>query len=168
MPSLGTQMRLLDSELRNQLAGLLRGGNAHVDLSAAVKDFPAALYGVKPQGSPHSAWDLLEHLRLALHNLLDFSTNPGYREPNWPDDYWPGPSTPPSEAAWRSSIRAIKSDLKAFEELVKDPESNLYAEIPWAKNHQTLLREVLLAGDHNSYHIGELVLLRRILGAWKG
>lgn len=157
-----------DSQLRNQLADLLRGGNAHVGLAAAVKDFPAALYGEKPQGSPHSAWELVEHMRIALHDLLDFSTNPDYREPNWPDDYWPPVPAPPSEAAWRASVRALKRDLKAFEALVNDPKSNLYAKIPWAKNGQTLLREVLLAADHTSYHVGELVLLRRILGAWKG
>jgi len=157
-----------ESELRNQLAALLRGGNAHVGLAAAVKDLPVALYGAKPEGSPHSAWELVEHMRLALHDLLDFSTNPNYEEPNWPDDYWPSTSAPPSEAAWRSSVRALKRDLKEFEALVIDPKSNLYAEIPWAKNRQTLLREVLLAADHTSYHLGELVLLRRTLGAWKG
>lgn len=157
-----------DQELRSQLIGMLQGGNAHVNLASALKDFPAALYGAKPQGSPHSAWELLEHMRIALHDLLDFSTNPEYLEPNWPDDYWPDSASPPSEEAWRRSARAVKKDLKAFEDLVRDPNSNLYAEIPWGKNHQTLLREVLLAGDHNSYHIGELVLLRRMLGAWKG
>lgn len=157
-----------ESQLRDQLASLLRGGNAHAGLTAAVKDFPPALYGAKPEGSPHSAWELVEHMRLALHDLLDFSTNPNYEEPNWPDDYWPSTSAPPSEAAWRNSVRALKRDLKEFEALVSNPKSNLYAEIPWAKNGQTLLREVLLAADHTSYHLGELVLLRRILGAWKG
>lgn len=157
-----------ESQLRNQLASLLRGGNAHVGLAAAVKDLPVELYGAKPEGSPHSAWELVEHMRLAVHDLLDFSTNPNYEEPNWPDDYWPSTSAPPSEAAWGNAVRALKRDLKKFEALVSDPKSNLYAEIPWAKNGQTLLREVLLAADHTSYHLGELVLLRRILGAWKG
>ena len=161
-------MAARDSELRNQLAGLLRGGNAHVDLAAAVRNLPAAHYGVKPQGSPHSAWELVEHMRIALHDLLDFTTNPNYLEPSWPDDYWPPASAPASEAAWRASVRMLKRDLKSFEALVNDPKSNLYAEIPWAKNGQTLLREVLLAADHTSYHIGELVLLRRIMGSWKG
>jgi hypothetical protein len=156
-----------DKALREQLVALLRGGNAHVDVNSALDGLPANLYGAKPNQSPHSAWELLEHMRIALHDLLDFSTKPEYTEPAWPDDYWPNSSEPSSEAAWRASVEALKQDLKAFEDLIQDPESNLYAEIPWATDHQTLLREVLLAADHTSYHTGELVLLRRMLGAWK-
>jgi hypothetical protein len=156
-----------DTALREQLVEFLRGGSAHVDLASALKNFPARLHGTKPEGAPHTAWELLEHMRLALSDLLNFATNPEYVEQKWPDDYWPKSSSPESETAWRRSIKAIEEDLSAFERLVKDPKSNLYAEIPWAKDGQTLLHEVLLAIDHNSYHIGEFVFLRRLLGAWE-
>jgi hypothetical protein len=155
-----------DEALREQLFQLLTGGNAHVDVLSALKGFPPELYGKKPPHAAHTGWELLEHMRIALRDLWEFSTNPEYVEMKWPDDYWPATPAPPSEAAWHESVRAIKEDLKQFGELVKNPESNLYARIPWGKD-QTLLREVLLVADHNSYHTGELVYLRRLLGAWK-
>ncbi len=157
-----------DASLRDQLVALLRGGNAHVDVLSALKDFPPKLYGAKPENAPHSAWELLEHMRIALRDLWDFSTNPEYVEKNWPDDYWPASAAPPSKQAWQSSVRALKEDLAAFEKLVKNPDSNLHSQIPWGTKEQTLLREVLLAADHTSYHTGELVFLRKMLGAWKG
>lgn len=157
-----------DASLREQLVQLLRGGGAHVDVLTALKDFPPKLYGAKPENAPHSAWELLEHTRMALRDLWDFSTNPEYVEKKWPEEYWPASAAPPSKEAWHSSVRALQEDLAAFEELVKNPDSNLYAQIPWGKKDQTLLREVLLAADHNSYHTGQLVLLRKLLGAWKG
>ncbi len=156
-----------DRALREQLVECLRGGSAHTGVISALENFPPELYGVKPSQSPHSAWELLEHMRIALHDLLDFSTNPEYVEQTWPDDYWPASPAPPSQDAWRISIEAFKQDLNAFERLAGNPNSNLYAEIPWGKDHQTLLHEILLAIDHTSYHTGELVLLRRILGAWR-
>jgi uncharacterized damage-inducible protein DinB len=157
-----------DASLRDHLVELLLGGNAHVDVLTALKGIPQKLYGAKPENSPHSAWELLEHMRIALRDLWDFSTNAEYAERSWPDDYWPATAEPPSKEAWQSSVRALKEDLEAFRKLIKNPKSNLYAQIPWGKKDQTLLREVLLAADHTSYHTGELVLLRRILGAWKG
>jgi uncharacterized damage-inducible protein DinB len=157
-----------DNSLRDQLVQLLRGGDAHVDVLTALKDFPPKLYGAKPENAPHSAWELLEHMRIALRDLWDFSTNAEYVEKKWPDDYWPDSAAPPSKEAWHSSVRALKEDLTAFEKLVKNRDSNLHAQIPWGKKDQTLLREVMLAADHTSYHTGELVFLRRILGAWKG
>ena len=157
-----------DAFLREQLVQLLRGGNAHVDVLSALNGFPSKLYGAKPDNSPHSGWELLEHMRLALRDIWDFSTSDKYVEKKWPDDYWPETAEPPSKDAWEKSVRALKEDLEAFEELIRNPDSNLYARIPWGKEDQTLLREVLLAADHNSYHTGELVFLRRILGAWKG
>jgi hypothetical protein len=160
-------MQIDDRAIRNHLTELLRGEGAHVSLPAALKDFPAKLYGVRPEGAPHSAWEVLEHIRFTLHDLLDYSNNPEYLEPSWPDDYWPKSSKPDSNAAWQQSVKAIEEDLKAFEDLIQNPNSNLYAAIPWAKQGQTLMREVLLAADHTSYHTGELVLLRRLLGAWK-
>jgi DinB superfamily len=157
-----------DASLRDHLVELLLGGNAHVDVLTALKGFPPKLYGAKPENSPHSGWELLEHMRISLRDLWDFSTNAEYVEQSWPDDYWPATSEPPSKEAWQSSVRALKEDLEAFRKLIKNPKSNLYAQIPWGKKDQTLLREVLLAADHTSYHTGELVLLRRTLGAWKG
>jgi uncharacterized damage-inducible protein DinB len=157
-----------DASLREQLVQLLLGSNAHVDVLSALKDFPAKLYGAKPENAPHSAWELLEHMRITLRDLWEFSTSDKYVEKNWPDDYWPASAEPPSNEAWRASVRAVKEDLEAFGKLVKDPNSNLYAQIPWGKKDQTLLREVLLAADHTSYHTGELVYLRKMLGAWKG
>ena len=156
-----------DRALREQLVIFLRGGSAHATVASALENFPPELYGAKPNQSPHSAWELLEHMRIALHDLLDFSTNPEYVEQTWPDDYWPRSPAPPSPDAWRASVEAFKQDRDAFERLAGNPTSNLYAEIPWGNDHQTLLHEVLLAADHTSYHTGELVLLRRMLGAWK-
>lgn len=157
-----------DRALRDQLIEFLRGGGAHVSLASALENFPADLYGAKPDNLPHSAWELLEHMRIALNDLLDFCTNPEYVEPSWPADYWPKSPAPPSEDAWRRSVEALKEDVKGFEHLIGNPETNLYAEIPWATDKQTILREALLAVDHNSYHTGELVMLRRALNAWKG
>lgn len=151
-----------DKLLRDQLVATLRGGQAHVDLLATLKDFPEDLYGKRPRGTPYSAWQLLEHLRIALNDLLVFSTNPNYVAPKWPDDYWPKQHAPENAAAWKSSVKALAADLKAFEKLIQHPESNLYAQIPWGDG-QTLLREVLVAIDHNSYHLGQLVLLRKQL-----
>jgi hypothetical protein len=158
-----------DASLREQLVQLLRGGNAHVDVLSALKDFSPKLYGAKPENSPHSAWELLEHMRIALRDIWDFSTNDKYVEKKFPDDYWPETAEPPSKGAWDTSVRALKEDLEAFEELIRNPDSNLYAQIPWGNNKdQTLLREIMVAADHTSYHTGELVLTRRMLGDWKG
>jgi hypothetical protein len=155
-----------DQILRDQLVVLLQGGAAHVETLAALKDFPPKLYGAKPEGAPHTAWELLEHLRITLRDILDYSINPDYVEIKFPDDYWPASSEPASKEAWDDSVRAFKEDLAEFEKLVKNPDSNLYAQIPWGAKGHTLLREALLAADHNSYHIGEFVFLRRLLGAW--
>jgi hypothetical protein len=155
-----------DSSLREQLYQALLGGGAHVDTLSSLNDFPQELYGMKPENAPHSAWELLEHMRFTLRDLWDYSTSAEYVEKKFPDDYWPASSKPPSKEAWNKSVRALKEDLEAFGKLVKDPDSNLYAQIPWGEKGHTLLREVLIAVDHNSYHVGELVFLRRILGAW--
>lgn len=154
-----------DRALRDHLLELLRGGSAHIEPAAALDDFPADKRGVTPPGSPYNAWQLLEHMRLALRDLLDICTDSSYAAPKWPDDYWPK-SAQPSSKEWDASVKAFKADLKAFEDLVSDGASNLYAKIPWGEG-QTLLREVLLAADHNSYHLGQLVLLRKQLGISK-
>ncbi|MGB6131326.1 MAG: DinB family protein [Acidobacteriaceae bacterium] len=155
-----------DGALRKQLVEFLRGNQAHADLKSVLDGFPEKLRGKKPQGSPHSAWQLLEHIRLALRDLLDFSTNSSYVALKWPDGYWPAEDAPPSDDAWEASLRAVKKDMADFEKLIGEPKTNLYATIPWGEG-QTILREVLLAGQHTSYHLGQLVLLRRELGAWK-
>jgi hypothetical protein len=156
-----------DRALREQLVKFLGGGEAHAEFKDVLDDFPAAARGAVPKGAEHSAWQELEHIRIALHDLLDFSTNPNYVAMKWPDDYWPREAAPKNDAAWDASVRAVKKDVADFEKLVGDPESNLYATIPWGEG-QTLVREVLIAGQHTSYHLGQIVLLRRLLGAWKG
>jgi len=148
--------------LRKHLADLLRMKGAHVNLEAAVADFPVALRGVKPQGAPHTAWQLLEHLRIAQEDILDFSRNPKYREKKFPDEYWPATEAPPSEKAWDDSIQQFQNDLKEMQELVADTKLDLLAKIPHGTG-QTLLREAMLVADHNAYHLGQLVFLRKML-----
>jgi hypothetical protein len=130
-----------------------------------VADFPAKWRGEKPTGLPHSGWMLLEHLRIALWDILDFSRNPKYQMPKFPDDYWPKSPSPPSNAAWNDSIKNFEADLEAMKQLIRDPETDLFARIPWGDG-QTILREALLIADHNSHHLGQLIDLRRLLGIW--
>jgi hypothetical protein len=156
-----------DHVLREHLVALLKGGQAHADIDTALKGFPVDKAGDRPAGLPYSAWQLLEHMRISVADILDFSTNPEYEEMSFPDDYWPKDAKPPSPEAWSRSVKALHADFAQFEKQIRDPASNLYAAIPWAKEGQTLLREVLLAADHTSYHLGEFIVLRRLLGAWK-
>lgn len=156
-----------NTALRTQLVALLQGGQGHATFSEAVADFPADRIGERPKGVPYSAWQLLEHIRITLHDLLEFATKPEYVELNWPADYWPKDPVPGPKESWKATVKAIQADLKSFEGVVHSPASNLHATIPWGKNNETLLREVLLAADHTSYHVGELILLRRLLGVWK-
>lgn len=156
-----------DAALREQLAALLKGNQAHATFSDAVAHFPANRIGDRSAGSPYSAWQLAEHIRITLHDLLEFVTNSEYVELEWPGQYWPPNALPGKGESWDATVKAVHADLKSFEALVHSPDSNLYAAIPWGKNGETLLREVLLAADHTSYHVGELVLLRRVLGVWK-
>ena len=152
--------------MRAQLAKALGWGEAHADFDKAVKDFPVELRGRKVDGLPYTAWQLLEHLRIAQHDILDFSRNPNYQEISWPDDYWPKTTEPPTATAWDESVAAFRSDREGMKQLATDESVNLEARIPHGKG-QTYLREVLLVLDHNAYHVAELVLLRRLLGAWK-
>ena len=155
-----------DKALRTHLLEFLRGGSAHADAATAFADVPASAYAAKPNGAPYSSWQLLEHIRFTLHDLLEFCKNPEYVAPDWPADYWPKEDGPADEKSWKQSTQAFSKNLTAFEELVEDPETDLYARIPWGDG-QTILREVLLAGDHNSYHLGQLILIRKQLGDWK-
>jgi hypothetical protein len=151
--------------LRDHVVELLGKSNAHAPFDAAVRDFPVELRGKKLRGSPHTAWQLLEHMRIAQWDILEFSRNPKHVSPSWPDDYWPPTPAPPDESAWDKSVRRYRADLKAMQKLVADPASDLFQ--PFAHGDgQTLLREALMLADHNAYHIGQLVLLRRLLGAW--
>ena len=148
--------------LRKHLLNMLRMKGAHMSFDEAVAGFPAAQRGVKPKGVPHTAWQLLEHLRLAQWDILDFSRNPKYKEKKFPDDYWPKTEAPPDDASWDRSVEQFQQDLKAMEELVSDPKVDLTQPIGHGKG-QTLLREALLVADHNSYHLGQLVFLRKML-----
>jgi len=152
--------------LREHLLYLLGGGGAHASFEHAIAGFPPDLRGVKPANLPFSAWHLLEHLRIAQWDILEFSVNPKHVSPAWPGGYWPGSDSPPSDAAWKKSIRQFRRDLKRLQALVANPHTDLYVPIPHGDG-QTLLREALLVADHNAYHLGELVVVRRLLGAWK-
>lgn len=159
-------MPATDSDLRQHVLTLLKGGNAHATFDDAVKNFPPDLRGKKPKGAEHSAWQLLEHLRIAQWDILEFSRDPKHQSPDWPSGYWPAKPAPPDEKAWDKSVRAFRRDLKELSEMVADESIDLFARIPHGDG-QTVLREALLAADHNAYHIGQLVLVRRLLGAWK-
>lgn len=156
-----------DEALRRHLLELLHGGHAHVNLDDAIADFPIEHAGVRPEGSPHSAWELLVHLRIAQHDILRFSQSADYVSPPWPKGYWPSSPAPASEAEWRECVRAIHHDLAEFEAMLNDPAQDLFRPFPWGDG-QTLLREALLIADHNAYHLGQLVLVRRLIGAWGG
>lgn len=154
-----------DQSLREHLIYLLSGGGAHAKFEDVVKGVPPRLRGKKPAKLPHSPWMLLEHLRLAQWDILEFSRNSRHVSPDWPEGYWPKTQTPPSPAAWNKSIREFRRDLKAMQDLVADRATDLHAPIPWGDG-QTILREALLVADHNAYHLGQFLDLRRLLGAW--
>jgi DinB family protein len=159
-------LRNADRDLREQVVFLLKGGGAHVHFMDALDDFPAAKYGTFANSLPHTGWQLLEHARLAQWDILDFSRNPKHVSPNFPDGYWPKTPAPANWAAWRESVAAFQRDLEEMVRLVRNPSTDLFAKIPHGQG-QTILREALLLADHNSYHLGQLVDLRRALGAWQ-
>ena len=156
----------MNDPVREQIIKLLQGGQAHLTLDDVLKNFPQRLRGVKPAGAPHSAWQLLEHLRIAQWDILEFSRNAKHVSPKWPEGYWPANDRPPTDAAWKKSISAIKRDGRAMQRLVENPRTDLYSKIPHGTG-QNILREALLIADHNAYHIGQLLLVRRLLGAWQ-
>jgi len=155
-----------NGEWRQQLAHALDWHEAHVDFEGALDGVPADARGRKPQGLPYSLWQLVEHMRLAQHDVLDFCRNPKYAEMKWPDDYWPKNEAPPDGAAWERSIADFKRDRGALKALTTDSKIDLLAKIPHGSG-QTYLREVLLMIDHNAHHIGELIAVRRALGVWR-
>jgi len=149
--------------LRQHLLYLLRESGAHATFDAAMGDWPVQLTGAKVANFPHTAWMLLEHLRLAQWDILEFSRNPKHVSPAWPEGYWPASEAPPSEQAWKTSIAAFRKDQSAMEKMVADPKVDLFAKLPWGDG-QTVLREALLVADHNAYHLGQLVMLRKSIG----
>ena len=151
--------------LRAQLRRILAWQDAHVGFEKSVEGLSPKLRGVRVVGFPHSAWELLEHMRITQHDILDFCRNPGYTEMTWPDDYWPKSAEPPAERAWDDSIAAFRDDRAALEALAADESIDLFATIPHGDG-QTYLRELLLVADHNAYHLGQLVMVRQQLGAW--
>ena len=156
-----------EKALRRHVLELLAAKHAHVDLKTALAGLPPKLRGKKPNGAEHTAWQLLEHIRIAQWDILEFSRDSKHVSPKWPEGYWPKSEAPPSAAAWNNSVRKVQVDLKEMEKLVASKKTDLFAPIPHGTG-QTVLREALLLADHNAYHIGQLVLLRRLLGAWKG
>lgn len=154
-----------DHALREQLRRLLGWRDAHVDFDAAVEGLDPELRGVRPPGLPHSPWELLEHLRITQADILEFSRDRDYSDKRWPDDYWPAEAAPPDPGAWDRSADEFRADREALQSLASDESVDLFAEIPWGQG-QTWLRELLLAADHTAYHVGQLVLVRRALGAW--
>jgi uncharacterized damage-inducible protein DinB len=162
-----TKDRSHDRELRRHVLDLLSGEGAHAKFEEIVNGIPFKLRGTKPPGFLHSAWMLLEHVRIAQWDILEFSRNPKHASPDWPAGYWPSTEAPRSAAAWDKGVRQFRRDLRAMQELVERPQTDLFAPIPWGDG-QTILREALLMADHNAYHLGQLVALRRVLGVWPG
>jgi DinB superfamily len=155
-----------DRILRDHLLELLQGRSAHLDFDKAIGGLPPDLRGAKAPGLPHSVWQLLEHLRIAQWDILEFSRNPDHVSPKWPQGYWPETEAPPDNTAWNRSVEAFRSDLQEMQNLVADPQTDLYAKIPWGDG-QTILREAILVADHNGYHLGQIVSVRQALGAWE-
>lgn len=154
-----------DAALREHVVNLLTAGHAHATFDQAVKGLAPELRGKVPKGAEHSAWQVLEHLRIAQWDILEFSRDAKHESPKWPEGYWPKEKAPADEKAWDKSVRAFKRDLKEMVELVQDEKTDLFAKIPHGDG-QTILRQALLTADHNAYHVGELVLVRRLVGAW--
>jgi hypothetical protein len=151
-----------DQSLRAHLTALLEGGQAHLKLQDELRSFPFKHASVKPKAAPYTAWQLLEHIRIAQHDILEFSRDPSHISPPWPDGYWPENEAPPNVAAWDQSAAQTLADLDAMKKLLNDPAVDIHAKIPWGDG-QTVLREALLVADHNAYHLGQLVMLRRMI-----
>lgn len=154
-----------DKQVRDQLLALLQGGDAHMTFDEAVANFPRDRVNTKLPHVPYTPWHLLEHLRIAQWDILEFIRNPRYVSPPWPEGYWPAAEAQADEAAWEKTLASYRADLQSLEEIVADPSVNLYTPIPHA-NGQNILREILLVADHNAYHLGEFAALRQVMEAW--
>jgi DinB superfamily len=155
-----------DDRLREQLVNLLSGGSAHLGFEKATSNLPARLRGTRPPGLPHTPWRLVEHMRIAQWDILRFCIDPHHTSPEFPDGYWPAGDAPPNPQAWGRSITAFQTDLQAVKDLVADPNTDLFAPLAHDEGY-TILREALLVADHNAYHLGQLVTVRRALGSWR-
>jgi len=166
-PSDRTGSKQVDEKsLRKQLVELLAGRGAHVEFKAAFSDIPAKLRGIRPNGAPHSLWELLEHMRIAQWDILEFSRDAKHVSPEWPSGYWPKSPAPPSPSQWDKSLKSFARDQASMNKLVSSPKTDLFARIPHGDG-QSVLREAVLIADHNSYHLGQVIVVRRLLGAWK-
>jgi hypothetical protein len=154
-----------DKSLREHVLELLGGGHAHLDFEKAVAGLPVALRGARPEGLPHTPWRLVEHMRIAQWDILRFSIDPKHVSPEFPDGYWPAGDAPPDRDSWDQSVAAFRADLQSMKDLISDSHIDLFKPIPHGQG-QTILREALLVADHNAYHLGQLVTVRRLLGAW--
>jgi hypothetical protein len=154
-----------DGALREHVLYLLDGGGAHLHFDKAIADLPTELCGATGANLPHSPWQLVEHMRICQWDILEFSVNPKHVSPNFPDGYWPTSAAPPDDQAWDRSVAQFYDDLESMQQLVRAESTDLFAEIPHGDG-QTILREALLVADHNAYHLGQLVMVRRALGAW--
>jgi hypothetical protein len=153
--------------IRKHVVDLLSGKGAHASFDDVIKDLPANLRGKKPEGFPHSVWMLVEHIRIAQWDMLEFSRDKKHKSPQWPSGYWPKAEAPADSEAWKQSVKQFHRDLKAMQDLVADQETDLFAKIPWGDG-QTILKEALQLADHNAYTVAQIVDVRRMLGAWKG
>lgn len=156
-----------DNILRQELVRLLNPGGAHASFDEAITGIPKKYYGMPVEGIPYTLWRILQHMRISQHDILDYITNPEYVEPVWPDDYWPQEKAPPSDAAWKNSVKQCQKDLQTLIKLVQNPKTKILEPIPHLPEGPTILREILLVADHNSYHIGQIILLRGMLGIWE-
>lgn len=152
-----------DHALRDHVLSLLKGGGAHATFEDTLNGWPLQFTGIKIAKFPHTAWMLLEHLRIAQRDILEFSRNSKHVSPKWPEGYWAESAAPPNEAAWKASIESCKKDLQAMQRMVSDQKIDPFATIPWGEG-QTILREALIFADHNAYHLGQLMMLRKSLG----
>lgn len=154
-----------DIQVRDQLRALLQGGNAHMTFDEAVANFPREQMNTKLPHFPYTPWHLLEHVRIAQWDILEFIRNPQYVSPSWPEGYWPAEGSQADESAWEKTLTSFRADLQSLLEMVADPTVNLYTPIPHG-NGQNVLREILVVADHNAYHIGEFATLREVMGTW--
>jgi hypothetical protein len=154
-----------DKSLREHLLELLSGGHAHLNFEKAIAGLPVKLQGARPPGLPHTPWRLLEHMRIAQWDILRFSLDPKHMSPEWPAGYWPAGDEPPDKKAWEKSVALFRADLQSMKDLISDPGTDLFKPISHGQG-QTILREALLVADHNAYHLGQLVTVRRLLNAW--
>lgn len=151
-----------DKVIREQLLGLLKGGNAHMSFDEAIKDFPAKYFNWKPPNVSYTFWHLLEHIRIAQWDILNFILSPEHVSPDWPDEFWPAEDKRADKAQWQRTIRDFRADFKSIQDIVKDPKTDFLAPIPHAEDYN-IFREVLLVADHNAYHIGEFIILRQVM-----